>query len=656
MSIKLENIKKSYSIGKTEINVLKGISLNINSGEFLSIMGPSGSGKSTLLNILGLLDKSDQGHFFIEGNNVDSLGKEELAVLRRSFIGFVFQSFNLIPRLSVFENVELPLIYSNVDKNKRKQLVTKKLEDVGLASKIYNKSNELSGGERQRVAIARALINSPSILIADEPTGNLDSKTGKEVMNLLKELNQQGITIILVTHDQKIAEYGDRIIYLKDGSIESCSQINLEVNKVVKKKSKWIQNNQVISGLKIIESIKLALGSIRVNKLRSFLMLLGMIVAVFSLIISVAIGDAGKKKISQEIATFGTNTIWVKRDYSDRKRKGELDFFDSKNEINNFDIKYIEKHNSDSIKYITPKLNFPMKIKYKNLNEEAYLIGTTPTYKKTGNETLKFGRFINHHDIDNHHKVCVLSWTAYKKLGKAEDILNEYIQLGRERFRVVGVFDDKNTSILEMIGRLSRDRIDIFIPLSIAQRIKKTDNVSYIEAQVINFNRSREIAKHIVNSLTKLHRNRSKFNYETLARYVSSSKIILGTVSLIIGAFASISLFVGGLGITNIMLVSISERTKEIGIRKAIGATSKDILLQFLIESATIGIVGGGIGIILGLFGIFLIQIATKIDNLFSMPAITIAFSSSMLVGVIAGVYPARNASKLEPADTLRYE
>lgn len=219
MLIKTENIWKIYKMGKVDVKALRGVSIEVEKGEYLAIMGPSGSGKSTLMNIIGCLDTPTSGRYFLEGKDVSSLSDDELALIRNQKIGFVFQSFHLLPRTPAIHNVELPLIYAGIGKKERRKLAERALEIVGLKDRMHHRPNELSGGERQRVAIARAIVTNPSILLADEPTGNLDSKSGEEIMKIFEELHSHGNTIIVVTHDPNIAGRTERIIKLKDGQV-----------------------------------------------------------------------------------------------------------------------------------------------------------------------------------------------------------------------------------------------------------------------------------------------------------------------------------------------------------------------------------------------------------------------------------------------------
>ena len=218
--IQIEQLKKTYYLGKVRVEALRGVSFEINTGEFVSIMGPSGSGKSTLMHIIGCLDYPTEGKYFLSGQDVSKLNDNQLALFRNQKIGFVFQQFNLLPKATILRNVELPLTYNSTNSRNKKRLAVQALEEVGLGDRLKHRPNEISGGQKQRVAIARALVNHPSIILADEPTGNLDSKTGQDIMKMIDKLHDEGNTIILVTHEPEIARYAKRVIHLKDGLID----------------------------------------------------------------------------------------------------------------------------------------------------------------------------------------------------------------------------------------------------------------------------------------------------------------------------------------------------------------------------------------------------------------------------------------------------
>lgn len=226
MSLSVRNITKIYQLGSVEVHALRGVSFEVETNDYVAIMGPSGSGKSTMMNLLGCLDRPTSGHYLLDGEDVSTLGEDELADIRNRQIGFVFQTFNLLPRSNVFQNVELPLIYAGVSRAKRRRVVEEAIERVGLTDRVHHRPTELSGGQRQRVAIARALVNRPSMLLADEPTGNLDSATGAEIMQLFAELHQAGNTVLLVTHETEMAQHAHRIIRLRDGLIESDTRLS----------------------------------------------------------------------------------------------------------------------------------------------------------------------------------------------------------------------------------------------------------------------------------------------------------------------------------------------------------------------------------------------------------------------------------------------
>ncbi len=398
-----------------------------------------------------------------------------------------------------------------------------------------------------------------------------------------------------------------------------------------------------------------ALSSLGANKLRSTLMLLGIIIGVAAVIIVVAVGVAGQKRIEKELETFGINSVWIWRDWGDRKTAGES-LWTSNNEISNKDVKAIE----DQCPYITeiaPSLFVASKVSYQKDEKEARIVGITDSYQRVNSENLVLGRFLTEFDNIYLRKVCVLSFAAKMDLfEKLNNPVGKKVRLNNEKFTVVGVLDKKDRGFLESIRVVSGSGGNvIYLPLSVVQNWYKTKNVNLLQAQALS-NNSRFAIEQMEKILSRRHQGRAKFKSETMEQYVQVSNRIMGILSLVLGIIAGISLFVGGLGIMNIMLVSVTERTREIGIRKAIGATKKDIISQFLAESVIISLVGGCVGIILGMLGVGLTSLLANVRGLLSWQPVFVAFFASVLVGIFAGLYPANRAAKLDPIEALRYE
>lgn len=662
MLIQLQNVTKEYKLGMVPIPALKGISISIEEGEFVAITGPSGSGKSTLLNIIGCLDLPTEGYYFLDGVDVTKLNDEKIAGIRNRHIGYVFQNFNLIPRMNVFENVKLPLVYSAIPYFDRRKRTENRLNEVGLGNRYLHQPNELSGGERQRVAIARALISEPTLLIADEPTGNLDTKTGKEIMDIFQRLNRKGITIILVTHEREVASYAQRIVKMRDGVIEVDERRAMRMEKSDSRQGEMVrscvQNCKAVNRFKASwpETIKMAWASLWANRLRSWLMMLGMVIGVAAVIAVVAVGSAQRKIVAKEIETFGTNAVWVYRDWEDRQKDPNKNFWENPNQISNSDVVAIADKRIDLVTHLTPCLEINATARYGNKEEAVRIFGTAPSYREAGNKTVEKGRFILTEDLVNNRKVCVLSAYAKEKLFGKVDPLGKSLRIKNDKFAVVGLIGKEDRSFLETIGSVRGESAIVYLPLSVVQHWYHTQNVGYIQANAISANMSQIATNYLKEILTRRHKGRVKFTTETLQKYIKTSNRIMGTLTVVLGVIAGISLLVGGLGIMNIMLVSVTERTREIGIRKAIGARQQDIILQFVIESAVVGLIGGSIGIFLGLFGVGLTQTIAKVKGLFLWQPILVAFTVSLIVGLAAGVYPAQRAARLNPAETLRYE
>ncbi|MFC1698598.1 ABC transporter permease [Candidatus Omnitrophota bacterium] len=643
--IELKDLKKTYRIGKIESAVLKGISLEISEGEFVAIMGPSGSGKTTLLNIIGCLDKPSDGVYRLDGVSVNTLKGKETSQIRNRKIGFVFQNYNLLPRLSALKNVELPMIYGDI--KERTKRATQALSILGLKERLCNKPTELSGGQQQRVAIARALVNNPGIIVADEPTGNLDSSTGKEIMQILENLNRKGITIILVTHDSNVAKYTKRIINLEDGRI-----VNDVLNKIVMKPeeekgaigflAKPRFKSTAFSLAKVRENIGMGIIGILAGKARSCLTMLGIAIGVASIISVIAIGQGAKHNFLRRIRSLGTNACMI------------LLKSDSKYRLSNSDIELLQ--NIPEIVKIAPKYDEnSIDVKYGNKHCNAYINATVPESQEVINFFAARGRFITEDDLKYSRKVAVLGNNVVKELFGDEDPIGKDIKIKNIKFNVVGVMEEKGADDF-----LERDG-NVFIPLTTGQRRVFGDR--YIKKITVKIATDKAVPiakKKIKEVLRKRHNLRpgqkDDFRLFDSSVYISFAKQAGGTFTLLLSLVAAINLLVGGIGIMNIMLVSVAERTREIGLRKAIGAMNRDIITQFITETVVLSIAGGMVGIAVGIVASHFIGLKTDWITLVTLDSLILAISFAFVIGILSGLYPAYKAANLKPVEALRYE
>lgn len=637
--LKLENINKNFNLGKNKVQVLNDINLEIKKGEFVAIIGQSGSGKSTLMNIIGCLDTQSSGKYYIDDKDISKFSSDEKASLRRKKFGFVFQRYNLISNLTALENVCLPGIYEGLEDRKTKGLNL--LDKLDIKEKAYSKPNQLSGGQQQRVSIARALINGGEVILADEPTGALDSKSGIMVMEILSNLHKNGHTIILVTHDKNVANYANRIIEIKDGKI---------INDKTKKNEKFtIQNldknkNKSSFGYKFLEALKMAISSIFSHKLRSFLTMLGIIIGIASVICVVALGEGSQEKILSSIRAIGTNTIniYPGKNFGDL-RAGKV------KSLSVDDSRILGMQNY--LDYSTPNTSTSGVITYKNLSLNANLRGGGVNSLAVNGIEIRTGRSFELSDIANSSSVVIIDQNTKNSFFKDEDPLGKNIFFNQKPLKIIGIAkEDENA-----FG--GSDNLRLYAPFStVINKITGDRHIHSITVKVKDDINAQLAEEAIVSILTQKHGKKDFFtrNSDTIKKTVEST---MATMRLLISSIALISLIVGGIGVMNIMLVSVSERTKEIGIRMAIGAKESDILIQFLIEAIILCIIGGIIGLLTAYsFGYLFNSLSGNFYMKFStMPAI-IALMSSCLVGTIFGYLPAKNASKLNPIDALLQE
>lgn len=640
--IELKNICKVFQNGDERALVLKNINLEIKQGEFVAIIGQSGSGKSTLMNILGCLDTPSSGTYTLDGKDISHFSKDELSELRLKKFGFIFQRYNLIPASNATENVALPGIYAGTKKFERTQRAKELLSKLGLGDKTDFMPNHLSGGQQQRVSIARALMNGGEILLCDEPTGALDSASGQTVMQIIKELNQAGHTIIMVTHDKQIASWASRVIEISDGRIISDNKTEQNLNKLNKPKSEHASD---LSRLKdrFFESFNMSISAIKAHKLRSFLTMLGIIIGISSVICVVALARGSQENILEGINKMGVSTITIfpGRGFGDRgsaKRK-------------NFNIEDVNILESlEFVDNAMPRTKSSGTLIYANTSSGAIVHAGTEMILKISSVELKSGRNFTKDDIQNSASVIIIDENTQKTFFKGSDPLGKIMIFNKRPFMVIGVGKRDE-------GAFSDGSLSIYMPYTtLANKVTGSHKIRSIVVGIAPGVNS-QLAEHAISEILKIRRGGTDFYMINSDTILKTIKATTDTMSLLISGIALISLVVGGIGVMNIMLVSVIERTKEIGVRMAIGAKGADIMLQFLIEAILLCALGGIIGVLLafGIGGLFNL-ISNDIKMSFSLVSIIIAFGISSLVGIVFGYMPAKRAAKLNPIDALLRE
>lgn len=645
--LSIKNITKVYNVGDTRLDILKGINLTVEEGEFVAIMGPSGSGKSTLMHILGLLDRPTDGVYEIYGENVLKFNDNQTAFLRSKIIGFVFQQYNLLNKMTAADNVALPMVYSG-GKN-RKERAEKLLAEVDLSDRTEHKPTQLSGGQQQRVAIARALVNDPKIIFADEPTGNLSSKQSNEIMQVLTDLNKKGISVILVTHEPDIAKWADRLIMIKDGQVLSDTIQKKKEKKKDTKPLKIKKESSHLSFAEFAENFFSAIRAIISNKTRSILTMLGIIIGVASIISMLALGNGAQKALEQQITSMGTNLLYL---MPGRISLGGV----SGSVARRIYLKDVDAlaENTELIKSIDPNVSGSVQVVYGNKNTNTSITGATPAYQYMQNSVPQYGRFFTKSENENLAKVCVIGTTVVKNLFGDENPVGKYIKINRKQFRVIGILPVKGAQ-----GYRDGDDM-VIVPLNTAmKRLLGTNYVSSVAVEVQEGKMS-ETETYLLKTMLERNKLTSEqadaFRIRNMSDMIQMLTSTTQTMTMLLGAVAGISLIVGGIGIMNIMLVSVSERTREIGLRKAIGATKIAVLLQFLIESSVLSLLGGILGVSLG------VAISLTVSKFAGWAAFVSSFSVmlsvgfSAFVGIVFGLWPAKKASELSPIEALRHD
>jgi len=660
--IETKDLTKTYDTGTVEVHALKGVSFTLAAGEFVAVMGPSGSGKSTFLNLLGCLDKPTSGTYVLDGTDVSTMSDDQLAAVRSKSIGFVFQGFNLLARTSAERQIELPLIYTG--ERRRFTPAHALLEAVGLPQRGDHTPNELSGGEQQRVAIARSLVNSPAILLADEPTGNLDSRTSDEIMDIFLSLNKAGITILMVTHEESVAAYARRLVKFKDGNIVSDEPVmnpmpmngsGIDTDKIRRVGARSVSKRRsVFSPGELWENVRSAARSLLQNKLRATLTVLGILIGVGAVIAMVSIGQGATAGVTQRIQGLGSNFLTVTPG-STQGAGGFREGFGSAQTLTSDDAAAI-KANVANIIGVEPENNTRQQLKYLKSNWQTSLTGTSADYPLVRNWNVSGGAFFTEEDDKAKRNVVVLGQDVVDNLFAGEDPIGRTIKIGSANFKVVGVLEKKGAGG----GFFSQDDTALIPINTMYIRFRHQKAVRSIGVTAVD----KDHLDQVKADITALLQQRHKIQEGAADDFsIVSQQDVLQTVqgvsqifTLLLGAIGGISLLVGGIGIMNIMLVSVTERTREIGIRKALGARRRDIMAQFLIEAIILSGLGGLLGWGLGALAAQLMNKLGNISVSLTVGTVGLAIGFSIAVGLFFGIYPARKASRMDPIQALHFE
>jgi len=639
--LELKNISRFYETGDMQVKALDDVSLTIWPGEFVAIMGQSGSGKSTLMNILGCLDRPTAGVYRVRGEEAENLEADELAGLRRKTFGFIFQRYNLLATATAQENVEIPGVYDGMTRGERADRSGELLASLGLGNRLDHRPSELSGGQQQRVAIARALMNDPPVILADEPTGALDSQSGQEVMALLKKLHADGRTIILITHDEKVAANAARIVHIHDGKISGDTETTPRSASPHLSQQNAGKAPRILT--EVLESCKTALRALHANIFRTALTLLGIIIGVAAVVTMMAIGDGSKQKVLDQISSMGTNLLMVQPGLAGFRGGGDiatltLDDEAALAQLPNVDDSMSERRGRQTLRF-------------SNIDYATSVSGVSASMPTVRNWPVEKGTFFTERDVTADAAVVVLGQTVVKTLfPNGDDPIGKYILVHNIPFEVIGVLSSKGSM------PWGGDQDDAaFVPVTTAiVRLFGQNYVNSINLKIENTENMDATQDAMTQMLIARHKVED-FHVLNSASFLEMATSTQNTLTILLGAVAAISLLVGGIGVMNIMLVSVTERTREIGIRMATGARMRDIMLQFNIEAAVVCIIGGLLGLGIGFsagWGVSLFDVSVS----FSAGPPIVAFSSAVLTGLLFGYLPARKAARLDPVVALSSE
>ncbi|MGE8603611.1 macrolide-specific ABC-type efflux carrier [Bordetella trematum] len=649
--IELRDVWREFSAGDQVVAVLREVNLRIQAGEMVAIVGASGSGKSTLMNLLGCLDRPTRGVYRVDGRETAAMGPDELAELRREHFGFIFQRYHLLADLTARGNVEMPAVYAGVARAPRRMRAEALLRRLGLGERLDYRPGQLSGGQQQRVSIARALMNGGRIILADEPTGALDTQTGQEVLRILEELNAAGHTVVLVTHDMNVARHARRIIEISDGRIVADRE-NPDAPRQAEPAAAgemaepagapawraWLDRGS--------EALRMALLAMQAHRLRTFLTMLGIVIGIAAVVSVVALGTGSRQKILEDISAMGTNTvdIYPGKDFGDEKAASIRTLVPADAEA------LARQPYADSV---SPEVSTSTTLRYRNVSVNATVLGVGEQYFRVRGVQIAQGQFFDATAVARRSQDAVIDPNARKALfGNHTDPIGQVIFLGAVPLRVIGVTQPKSS----LFG--NSEALQVWLPYTtVLSRLLGQQHLRSISVRV---NDGMPI-KAAEAAIEKLMRQRHGikdyflFNTDTIRQTVERTT---GTMTLLVSMIAVISLVVGGIGVMNIMLVSVTERTREIGVRMAVGARRSDIMQQFLIEAVLVCLIGGalGIGLSLAIGAAFAQLTGGAFQMVFSGASMVAAFVCSTLIGVAFGYLPARNAARLDPVESLARE
>ncbi len=657
--IELEGIGRVYrraGAGRrgAATRALSDVTLRIGSGEFVAIMGPSGSGKSTLMNILGCLDRPSAGTYRFRGRDVGRLQADELAALRRGSFGFVFQSYNLLGSATARENVELPAAYAGLGRTPRAERAEALLADFGLRARLGHRPRALSGGEQQRVAIARALMNGGQVILADEPTGALDSKNGEEVLGVLADLAASGHTVVVITHDPEVADWAERRIELLDGRVVgdrrtggrpregSSAAVHQTDGPILKPRSGRLN----LEGA--VESFRNTLASLRVNllrgsRLRTALTVLSVTVGVWSVVAMLSVVQGGYRAGVETVSRAGADRMNIRSGFPhpDRQTTPAL--------LTLADAEAIRR-DVDNIRGVLPEIGGRKMLRRGDRQVEAYVSGSMPDRLAIYGWTLGSGVFFSDRDSTGHEPVVVIGAGIQDELfPHGAEAVASHILIDGTPFLVKGVL-----TRFQAPGRVTEDFRDkqVFVPLGTAQALLfGSDTLDSITVHAADPKRLGDTASAVEDLLARRHGHRGFMLQADLGMRIGFTRVER-LLSALIGAVGAISLFVGGMGVTSVMLVSVAERTREVGIRMATGARRRDILRQFLLEAVAITVAGGVLGTALGFASRFAFE-AFNVPSSLSAWFVFAALGCAVGTGLAAGIVPARRAAALDPVAAL---